>query len=169
MKRMILTTAIMALLIAPVVWSQPFDSPRVAEKLGLSGEQKDQIHTLQIKHQKDMITRRAELKIAKMELREIMMDSKLNENAAISKQDNISKMKSDMARLKLQHKIAIRKILTDEQLKTWTEMRHEMGPRFGRHMRDGGRGMNRMGPPPMMGPGPGCGPGMDRDTEQKGE
>jgi hypothetical protein len=156
--------------------AQPMNPGRMAGKLGLTDQQVEQMRALQVKHQSDMIMRRAELKIARLELREIMMSAKLNENSALSKQDQISKMKSDIARLNLQHKIAIRKILSDEQLKKWQEMRHDMRPGPGRHPGRGGRGFrgdSPMGPcdrQPMMGPGPGYGrDGLDKDGGEKGE
>jgi periplasmic protein CpxP/Spy len=165
------------LLAAVVAIAQPMGPGRMAEKLGLTDQQVEQMRALQTKHQTDMIMRRAELKIARLELREIMTDTKLNENSALSKQDQISKMRSDIARLNLQHKIAMRKVLTDEQFKKWREMRHEMRPGPGRHPGGrGGRGFRGDGPmgpcdkSPMMGPGPGNGhDGMEKDGGEKGE
>jgi Spy/CpxP family protein refolding chaperone len=170
---MVFTIVLFAAVIAA---AQPMDPGRMAEKLGLTDQQVEQMRALQVKHQTDMIMRRAELKIARLELREIMMNAKLNENSALSKQDQISKMKSDIARVNLQHKIAMRKILTDEQQKKWQEMRHEMRPGPGRHHGRGGRGFRGDGPMgpcdrmPMSGPGPDNSPHwMDKDGGEKGE
>jgi periplasmic protein CpxP/Spy len=164
------------LIAAAIAAAQPMDPGRMAEKLGLTEQQVEQTRALRVKHQSEMIMRRAELKIARLELREIMMNAQFSENAALSKQDQISKMKSDIARLNLQHKIAMRKILNDEQLKKWQEMRHEMKPGLGRGHDRGGRGFRGDGPMgpcdklPMMRQGPDNGPyWMDKDGGEKGD
>jgi hypothetical protein len=89
-----------------------------------------------------------------------MMKAKLDERAAFAKQGKISDIKAGMDRAKLEHKIASRKVLNEEQLTKWKKMRREMGPR-GRHHK-GGPG-HCMGPGSGVGPshmmGPGCGMG----------
>ena len=179
MKRTIIMVFAITLLSAVMSTAQPMDFGKAGDKLGLTDQQIEQMRSLRVKHQSDMIMRRAELKVAQLELREMMMSSKLNESAALSKQEQISKMKSDIAKLKLQNRIAMRKILTDEQLKKWQDMRKDMRPgpghRPGRgaHGFRGFRGDGPMGPcdrSPMMGPGFFNGPdGKDNDGGEKGE
>jgi len=171
MKRTLFMVLLTTLILATIAAAQPMNPGRMAEKLGLTEQQIEQMHGLMAKHQTDMIMRRAELKIARLELREIMMNPKLNENAALSKLDQISKMKSDIARLNLQHKIAMRKMLNDEQFKKWQDMRGDMRPQFGRRHGRGGRGEGMPCPmPPMMGQGRGFDKdNMEKDGGEKGE
>jgi hypothetical protein len=85
-----------------------------------------------------------------------MMQPKIDENAALNKQDRISEIKANIAKLRLQHMIAASKILTADQLAKWKKMRHEMG-REGRGRRGFGGRFGGMNGGPMMGGGPGCG------------
>lgn len=127
------------------------------EKLKLTDQQQEKLQDLMIQHQKDMVPKQADLKLAKLGLKEIMMKSDINENAALDQMDKISAIKAKIAKLRLQHKLATRKILTADQLKEFKQMHGMMG--FGRH----GRGPGRMGGPMM---GRGMGPGMGFDMGQ---
>jgi Spy/CpxP family protein refolding chaperone len=144
----------MAVIVAvPAAFSQPMMGREMAEQLKLTDQQISQMQALRIQHEKDMIKLRSDLALARVELKEVMMQTKIDENAAFSKQDRISSIKGDMAKAKLQHMLSARKILTDDQLAQWRKMRPEMGRRGKRGFKGCG-GMGPMGPG-MMGHGPG--------------
>jgi Spy/CpxP family protein refolding chaperone len=134
----------------------------MVEKLKLTDQQQEKFQDLMIQHQKDMIPKQADLRLAKIGLKEIMMKSDIDENAALDQMDKISAIKAQISKLRLQHLLAARKILTADQLKEFKAMHQEMG--FGRH----GRKFGHMGGPMMgRGMGPGMGAGMDKGIGDK--
>ncbi|OGC93475.1 MAG: hypothetical protein A2W25_05675 [candidate division Zixibacteria bacterium RBG_16_53_22] len=151
-KKIVLIAMSLSMLLAAVAAANPGKMIAVAEKLGLTDQQVEQLQNLKIQHQKEMIRLKADLQLARLELKEVMMKARLDEKAALAKQDRISNIKSGIDRARLEHKIASRKVLNEEQLAKWSKMRMEDGPR-GRHQRGGGPGH-------FMGRGPCTGPGM---------
>jgi septal ring factor EnvC (AmiA/AmiB activator) len=156
MKKVTLLALAITLMSFAAAGAQPGGLLKADDDLGLSDQQIEEIQRLGIQHQKQMIGLQADLKTARLELKELMMKTRVDEKAAISKQDHISAVKADIARAKLQHKLAARKVLNDEQLGKWNKMRMKDGPR-GRHHRMSDWGQ---GPCHMMGPGMGRGPMM---------
>jgi len=125
----------------------------MAEQLKLTDQQMEQMQNLRFQLEKDMIKPESDLKLARLEMKQIMMQPKIDENAALSKQASISAIKAEIAKLQLQHKIAASKILTADQLTQWKKMHRGMEP-FGRKGKGhGGPGCDKM----MMGGGPCCG------------
>jgi Spy/CpxP family protein refolding chaperone len=168
--------AIIVLIAAPVIFAQPMEMGRMGDKLRLSDQQIEQMQNLKMQNAKDMIKPQGDLKLAKIELKELLMKSKVDEKAVLNKVDQISSIKSDIAKIRMQHLLAARNILNDEQLAQWRKMRHGMGRGMkGRRGCDGPCGMmgdGMMGGPmglgPMMGDGP-CkmGSGMPRMMEKE--
>jgi len=138
----------------------------LAEELSLTDQQKGQMESMAFQHQKQMIPLRADLKLAKLELREIMATARVDEKAAISKNEKISSIKAEISKMKLLHKLEMRKILTEEQQAKLKDLKRE----HRRHNRAGGRGPragNFDGPGPMPGMGPmGPGKGPAREIER---
>jgi hypothetical protein len=96
-------------------------------------------------------------------MKEIMMKSKVDDKAAMAKQEQILKIRAEIAKARLKHKLEVRKTFTDEQLKSAMKMRGEM--RFGhgpRHKKCCGMG-------PCEGRGPMMPPMMqhERETEEE--
>jgi hypothetical protein len=151
LKKIILTMAAAVLLSSMVAMAQPMSPMMMAEKLGLSDQQIEQIRSLRMQYEKTMIQKRADLGLAQLELRETMMNLKLDEKAALSKQERISSIRGDIARTRLQQKLDVFKVLTDDQKATWRKMRLDMGP-GGPHKRGHfGRGQGMMSPDGPMG------------------
>jgi len=131
----------------------------MTEELKLSDQQQEKLQNLMIQHQREMIPKQAELRLAQLGLKEIMMKSDVNETAALDQLAKISSIKAQIAKLKLQHKLAARKILTPDQVKEFMKMHKKMG--FGRHgCGPGGMGGPMMGCGMNPGMGAGMGPGM---------
>ncbi|MBL7067103.1 MAG: Spy/CpxP family protein refolding chaperone [Candidatus Marinimicrobia bacterium] len=86
----------------------------MAEKLNLNDEQKEQMHQLRVKHQKAIIPITADLKLARLELEELISSdgSSKKIDAAIGK---INDLKGKFLELRVKHRIAMRNILTDDQ------------------------------------------------------
>jgi Spy/CpxP family protein refolding chaperone len=165
MNKTFLAALVSVLLILPVASAQPWGNGKMADKLNLTDQQMEQMQNLKMQAQKQLIPRNADLKLAQLELKEIMMKSKVDEKAAQAQIDKISAIKTSIAKLKMQNMLAMRKVLTDEQLNNWMQMRHEKG--FREHRAKGVRGMRgkmgcMMGSPGM---GPGCGMGHEMKIE----
>lgn len=158
MKRTALLAAIIALLTISVVNAQPMKMGMMADELKLSDQQIAQFQKLQMQFERDMVKPQSDLKLARLDLKEIMMQQTIDEKAALGKQDRISAIKADIAKMRLQHMIAAQKILTPDQLTQWKKMHRGMGGMRGMRGPGGHRSMD-CGGPCMMGGGP-MGPGM---------
>ena len=150
-----------------VAGAQPRGGMMMAvEELGLTEDQLNRVDDLMLQHQKQMIELKAGVQKAKLELKAMMRKAKVDEKSALAKQDEISKLKAQMANAQLKHMLAMRSILTPDQLDKWMKMqrKHE-GFRGKGNKHD--RGGCMPGCMPGMGPGmmggPGMGPGSDRD------
>ncbi len=125
----------------------------MSEKLNLSDEQAEQMHALGVAHQKKVIPLRADLKLAQIELDELVRagDSSKKLDAAIKK---VNELKGNLNELQVKHRVEVGKILTDEQRAMLNKhhsgrgMKHEM-----RRPRGGCRKMENMPPPSPPGAG----------------
>lgn len=133
-----------------------------ADKLELTDQQIDKLEDLRYKHQKEMIGKQAAVKEAKLELRELMRKADVSEKAAMARQERVLQAKAETARAKLKHKLAARKVLTEEQFEKWQKMKRGKGHHRGAGMKgecDGpGPGFHK-GMKPGMGMGSGHGTG----------
>jgi Spy/CpxP family protein refolding chaperone len=164
MKTVILGATVAIFLLASSAGSQP-RMGMMMDELGLSHQQVQQLETLMIQHQKEMVKERADLKMARLELKEIMMKDSIDEKAALAKQDKISSVKAEIARMNLRHKIAAQKILTAEQLSKWRLLKRGMG-RHDRFDNDHWKGMRQMMKHGQMGPGM-MGPGSQTPPDDE--
>ncbi len=164
-KTALLTMILLALAIVSASAQPPAmmgmgDKMATGDQLNLTDQQKESMQNLMLQHQKAMVQTKADLKLAQLELREIMMKTKVDEKAALNQVDKISKIKADIAKAKMQNRLAMRKVLTDEQLAKAVKMHG--GPRgFEKHMMKFGRGEKGCCGGGEMGCGPGMGMGME--------
>lgn len=84
-------------------------------KSGLTQDQSKIINKLKLEHKKKTYPLKSKIQQAKFELALMMMDGNPNQNSIDKKIDQIIKFKSEKMRLKVKHKIDVRKALTDEQ------------------------------------------------------
>jgi Spy/CpxP family protein refolding chaperone len=119
------------------------------ECLELTPEQLKQAEGFKLDMKKQLIPLQADLKLAKLELHEMMIGGE-SADALDKKIDEISAINAKMQKIRIRHKLQFRDILTDEQKKKCESM-PGFGPGFGEgHGEyDGGRG--------WQGPGTGCG------------
>jgi len=117
----------------------------MVEELALTKDQLKKMDEMRSTHRKEMIPIRAQLQVKQIELNELFTS-----DAAIgtinSKIDEISKLKTDMAKKKAAHRVAMRQLLTPEQREIWNSMpgmRGKMGG-HGKAMMERGMKMNRM-------------------------
>ncbi|NOY77084.1 MAG: hypothetical protein GXO76_04365 [Calditrichaeota bacterium] len=127
------------------VFAQGF--PKEAENL-LNPTQKAKIEKLRTDFQKQKIELNAKIRVAQLDLREMLRSSRVPDLSKIDKkQAEISRLKNQMATLRLHHLIAVRKVLTDEQ---WQKIQQFRGSMMKRNMRDRmGKKMHHGMRPPM--------------------
>ena len=125
-----------------------FAGPRF-EELDLTQVQKDKLKSMRTDNQKKMIQLRADMQVAHVELRELLSQKSPNLKSV---DQVVAKMTLALSKIivsRVQQKLAVNKILTDEQLQKLEEM-----PKG--HRRGGRRGHRG---------GPGGGPGMGMSDE----
>lgn len=159
-------------------WAEPaFEE----DDLGMTDEQKAKIRALRQEFRKERVRARAELRIQRMELADLMRAENPDRAAIARKLKENSEARNAQMLTRFDHRQEIRSLLTPEQQAKMKEMRkerrgrHRMGRqgRRGRRGRDGGRGFRgrrgfRGGEdcPCRMGPGGGeQGPGHGQDKE----
>jgi Spy/CpxP family protein refolding chaperone len=89
---------------------------RVKAGLELTPEQKERIMETRLNFQKDKIKLKADLKIAQLELKSLMREDELNRSEIYGKIDYIGDLKTQLAKYRVDQRMAIRDILTKEQL-----------------------------------------------------
>ncbi len=128
--------------------------------LGLDQKQKEQIDRIILRTKKDMIKRKAELKIAEVDLEDIISKDPVDMKAAESKLKEIESMKTAMTLARLSAVQEGKAVLTPEQRAKLKEMMEK-------HMMGGGMMEGGMCGGMMKG-GEGCGCGMMKGDMMKG-
>ncbi len=140
-------------------------------------EQKDQMADLRSQHQKEMIPLRSELKLKRVELKDMLRDE-ASQSRINGKLDEIGDLRTEISKLRMDHRLKMRDILTDEQKEFFDshpglrkhfkgkmkDRFHHKGPRGGRGFHGFGGDFDEFGPDDddfeAMGPGNCPGPGM---------
>ena len=84
-------------------------------KATLSEKQQIQVSTLKLDYKKKKYPLKTKIKQLKVELALLMTTDKPNQKAINNKIDQIVKLKAQKMRLKANHKIAVRKVLNEQQ------------------------------------------------------
>lgn len=104
-------------------------APRVAKRerllkaLNLTEEQREAIKDLTISSRKENINVTAKLKVARLDLMELMDEAKPDTKAINSKLNEITKLRATLMKNRIDHLLAMKKILTPEQWKKAKGMR----------------------------------------------
>ncbi|MEE8418078.1 MAG: hypothetical protein V3S06_05370, partial [candidate division Zixibacteria bacterium] len=111
MFKVILAILMSSILFLSVASAQPKGGMMMAtDELGLAEDQMDKLADMRFAHQKEMIKKRAALDEARLELRRLMRKAEVDKKAALSRQEKISTIKADIARMKLDHRLEMRKV-----------------------------------------------------------
>lgn len=129
------------------------------EELGLSDAQKTQIHQTLLDTRKKNIDVEAKLKLAGIELHELMRAEAPDQAKINVKISEVSKLRETLMRNGIETKLAVHKILTPEQRK---KLQESQASRLGR----GRHGARFFGGAGMMHRGGGFGPHDDIDTPE---
>lgn len=120
------------------------------QELKLTDKQQDALSAIRTEQMKKMVALRSKLKVAKIEMSEILADRNFSKNKAKRQIQKINGYKLEMAMVKLNSMDKKRKIFTDEQ---WKLISKRIGKRGYKGHHGYGRGMGRRG----FGPERGCG------------
>jgi Spy/CpxP family protein refolding chaperone len=143
------------LLCSGSVFSQGMEKEKpVKPGINLSAEQKQKIRSLALEGEKAGIRLNSDLKIAQLELRELMQQDELDKAKINRKIEEIGALKTKLQKAKFEKRMALREVLTKEQLQSLRERRmHRINDRGLRERktrfkedRSPRRGMQRMGP-----------------------
>jgi Spy/CpxP family protein refolding chaperone len=113
--------------------------PRKA--LALTDAQKAQIETLRSEFRKAEIRRQADLRIARLELQELLRASTIDEKAVITKANQVADLQTAAFKARVEHRLSISKLLTPEQrmknheFRAFRNLRHRDRNRMGRMRR----------------------------------
>lgn len=99
---------------------------KMIEQLDLSDEQAAEIHDMRIAHQKEIVPLKADLKLAQIELDELIQtgDPSKKLDAAIKK---VNTLEGKLNELQIRHRVAVNNVLTDEQRAMMLKMHHGCG------------------------------------------
>ena len=116
-------------------FAQLFRSHELREKLGLTNDQVTKLRDLRFDSAKGVVGARANLQTKRLELQQLMSAEKPDRGAIDRKIDEISEARSALMKNRVDHQLAVREILTPEQLEKLAELRAEFQRRrFERRM-----------------------------------
>lgn len=139
-----------------IVWAQGMSTSKgmgpgkmgqgmaMQERLNLTDEQVTQLQDLRLVHQKEVIPYHSNLKIKRLELREMIAKGE-SEKALLKKNEEINEIKSKLSELRLKHQLKVREIVGEENFKLMGIGRGGKGVGMGNHCMDGPRGFGRPG------------------------
>lgn len=146
-------------------------SPECAKEIGLEEAQVDRIKSIRLSSQKEIIKLRAEVRIAQLELKEMMTSDNPDKSRINKKIDETSALRAKIRKIQAGSRIDVQSVLTSEQrqlLKEWRMKRgkeqfrgyrrfEDQGGRgsfMGREITPGAPGWRRHAPPPPDAPPP---------------
>ena len=109
------------------------------EALGLTDDQLEKLHDIKIDFKKRYIMDKAKLKVAKLELEELLDSDSVNMKSVEKKVKEIAGLKEKLLLAKVKTRVDAKKILTKEQRKKAKRLRHHKKEVC--QMMKGGRGM----------------------------
>jgi len=117
---------------------------RLADKLDLSEEQRDEIKDVLTAHQKYMIQQKADRELAEVELRELTMKDDPDLDAIEEQVKEIASLEAGMRYSQIKVMVDAKSVLTDEQKEELKKLQKDRPARMMR--RGAGRGGARRGP-----------------------
>lgn len=118
-------------------------NPKVAEKLNLTEEQKTKLEELIKTQREGMKEKRAKMSEAMKRQMDLMNAEKIDESKVMASIDEVFALRCAMAKDQVKRVIAVKNILTPEQIKKANEIKAEFRDRGGRRPEAGERGRPR--------------------------
>ena len=131
----ILMLSLFLLVSLPYAQAPEKQQKRLKAGLELTPEQKDKIKMTRLNFQKDKIKLKADMKIGQLELRSLMREDELNRGEIYRKIEYLGDLKTQLAKNRVDQRMAIRDILTKEQLEKLKErkFKRSIGKRLMQH------------------------------------
>jgi Spy/CpxP family protein refolding chaperone len=101
------------------------------EKLNLTDTQKEAVEELHFSHKREMIDLKAALELKQLDKQELLSKGNYTRDDYLGKVTALSNAKDKMALAKANHRMDVYDLLTEEQRKTFDEMKGRMGNRMG--------------------------------------
>ncbi|HSD27856.1 MAG TPA: Spy/CpxP family protein refolding chaperone [Vicinamibacteria bacterium] len=127
-----------------------FDVARMRSELGLSDDQVAQLEKMRSDDRATSIRRRADLRIAQGELGDLLRAAAIDEAAVNAKLKQVTDLQAAATRARVEHALALRRILSPEQIEKMQALRQE---RAGERRRQRGTRGGRPAPEPGAAPG----------------
>jgi len=108
-------------------WHQGDHHKMMMEKLNLTDTQKEAVEELHFSHKKQMIDLKSSLEKKKLDRQELFSNGNYTRDEYLSNVKAISDAKDKMALAKANHRMDVYELLTEEQRKTFDEMKGRMG------------------------------------------
>jgi Spy/CpxP family protein refolding chaperone len=103
------------------------DPVRLQQALGLTEAQTEQLKKTWDEHARAGIRRRADMQIARMDLQSLLSAATVDEKAVTAKVAQIGELQLAQLRAQVDGRLAMRKILTPEQLKKFQQLKPQAG------------------------------------------
>ena len=97
------------------------------EKLNLTDTQKEAVEELHFSHKREMIDLKAALDLKQLDKQELLSKGNYTRDDYLGKVTALSNAKDKMALAKANHRMDVYDLLTEEQRKTFDEMKGHMG------------------------------------------
>lgn len=110
------TVSFFFLISAAVAQAPDPQKVRLKARLELTPEQKEKMKDVRLDFEREKIKLRADLKIAKLELRSLMAEEELDRGDIYNKIEHMGQLKTKLAKNRVDKRMALREILTKEQL-----------------------------------------------------
>lgn len=121
-----LGVALLVLCSATLLLAQPERArDRIREQLKLSDKQQAELKELNFNTAKELIRMRADMKVARLELRQMLSKDEPDREAIFGKLDQIARILTDIRKARIEKMLAVREILDKDQLSKLKEMRRE--------------------------------------------
>ena len=151
------------------------ERPSLAKQLGLTEEQQEKLRTLRTDARKNRIQSQADMRIKRLEMAELMRADEPDRAAIERKLDEVAAARKTQFLARLDHRNAMKEILTPEQFEKMKTLRRNFGHNRGRGRRNRLHRRGRPGPGgldrPNRGPGnfsrPGMGPEGNPDLDSE--
>lgn len=108
---------------------------RLKQEIGLSDEQAAAIRELRLQERKAAIARRADMRVARLELEALLSAPTLDEAAIASHTKRIAELQQADARARIEGQVAVRRAVSPEQYQKLRQIRSRMLARRGWHGR----------------------------------
>ena len=114
------------------------ENDRVKSALGLTDEQSGKLREIMVESRKSAITTRADMQVRNIELRELLRADQPNRDAVLRKVQEISGLRGQMMKQRVESLLAAKSVLTAEQQQKFRAFMSERRGRGGAWRRDRG-------------------------------